>query len=168
MNGDADYMSQALELAATALAAGEFPVGCVLVCDGRVVAGAARTGSAGRTPSELDHAEMIALRRMQTRKPPLDPARVTAYCNMEPCLMCFAALILTGVRRIVFAYEDVMGGGAAGSRKALAPLYRDAAVQVTGGVLRAESLSLFKAFFSNPSNFYWRESLLARYTLQQR
>jgi len=60
-----------------------------------------------------------------------------------------------------------MGGGTGCDLSSLPPLYRDAAVRVVPHVRRHESLKLFKAYFKNPAALYWKESLLARYTLQQ-
>ncbi len=159
------FMGMALDLAREALAAGEFPVGCILVYDGNPIAGAGRTGTRRYTPSELDHAEMIALRRMENLDFPVDRTRVTLYCTLEPCLMCFGALLISGIGSIVYAYEDAMGGGTQCDRSHLPPLYRDRNLQVLPGIGRAESLALFKSFFSRPDCTYWRDSLLARYTL---
>ena len=82
--------------------------------------------------------------------------------------MCFSALILHGIAEIVYSYEDVMGGGASCDRSCLRPLYRDSRIRIHPGVRRAESLALFKTFFSDPSHSYWRGSYLAEYTLKQR
>jgi tRNA(adenine34) deaminase len=49
----------------------------------------------------------------------------------------------------------------------LKPLYKNSSIKVVRSVLRNESLQLFKAYFSNPANHYWKGSLLARYTLSQ-
>ena len=84
---------------------------------------------------------------------------------MEPCLMCFSALILNGIRNIVYGYEDVMGGGSSLDLSSLPPLYRAMQVNVISGVCRQESLKLFKLFFLDEKNHYWRDSLLARYTI---
>jgi tRNA(adenine34) deaminase len=159
-------MGEALALAERALSEGEFPVGCVMTCDGRVVARGGRKGSAGWGLNEIDHAEMVALRGLYAAGP-LDPAAVTVYCTMEPCLMCFAALVLHRIGRIVYAFEDPMGGGAEANRDGLRPLYRDAPIMVQGGVRRTESLRLFKRFFGDPRNHYWQDSPLASYTLAQ-
>ena len=86
---------------------------------------------------------------------------------MEPCLMCYAALILAGVGTIVYAYEDVMGGGTGCDRSRLNPLYKNSAIEVVPHLLRKESLKIFQTYFSNPANCYWRKSLLAEYTLAQ-
>jgi tRNA(adenine34) deaminase len=159
-------MGEALALAERALSEGEFPVGCVMAYHGRVVARGGRKGSAGGGLNEIDHAEMVALRGLYASGP-LDPTEVTVYCTMDPCLMCFAALVLHRIGRIVYAFEDPMGGGAEANRDGMRPLYRDAPITVHGGVRRAESVRLFKRFFSDPRNRYWQGSPLAAYTLSQ-
>ena len=81
--------------------------------------------------------------------------------------MCFAAILLSGIGRIVYAYEDVMGGGTRCDRNRMTPLYRDARVTVVPGVLRKDSLDLFQRYFSNPDHAYWAGSPLCQYTLDQ-
>jgi len=159
-------MQLALEEARTALKAGEFPVGCVLVRDGEVVAAGARQNS-GIGGNEFDHAENVALRHLLKAHPELDFSEVIVYSTLEPCLMCFTTLILNGFRTIVYGYEDVMGGGSRCDRTGLPMLYRDAKLSIRPGVLRQQSLILFKRFFSSADNAYWADSLLSRYTLDQ-
>ena len=93
---------------------------------------------------------------------------LTLFCTMQPCLMCFGAIQLSGIKRIVYAYEDVMGGGTSCDISKLAVLYKHRQMVVVSNILRKESLKLFKTFFQNPSNAYWRGSLLAEYTLNQK
>jgi tRNA(adenine34) deaminase len=164
---DAYFMKMALAEAEKALAAGEFPVGCVLVAGNQVVAAGSRTGTAGGGRKEIDHAEIVALRRMlaHSREPP--PSPLAVFSTMEPCLMCMGALLINHVTEIVYAYEDVMGGATNCRLSDLGPLYRDIKLDVRAHVMRPESLALFKAFFGKPENAYWRDSLLARYTLAQ-
>lgn len=161
------FMKQALFLAKAALFAGEFPVGCVMVSDERVIATGARESTATGTPNEIDHAEILALRRLNQQRPILDGKQITAYCTLEPCLMCFGALIIGGVTHIVYAYEDAMGGGTRCDLSVMPPLYRNAAISLVPHVLRMESLSLFKTYFENSANIYLKDTLLARYTLGQ-
>lgn len=163
---DEYFMDLALAMARTALAAGEFPVGCVIVNDGRVVGEGRRTHSR-EAANELDHAEVVTLRGLLTSTPEIERAGLTVYSTMEPCLMCYATLLLNGVRRIAYAYEDVMGGAANLDLAALAPLYREMQVEIIPGVRRAESLALFRDFFADPANGYWQGSLLAEYTLTE-
>jgi tRNA(adenine34) deaminase len=164
---DMQMMTKALEMAKEALAAGEFPVGCVIADGGRVMARGHRTGTAAGPGNEIDHAEIHALRDLAMTHPDQERARLTLYSTMEPCLMCFAAIVLSGVGRIVYAYEDVMGGGTGYDRSEMAPLYRDSRIKVVPGVLREQSLALFHRFFADAGNTYWADSLLYRYTLGQ-
>ena len=161
------FMKKALELAEDALALGEFPVGCVMVHRGKILATGARKGTIGDTRNELDHAETVALRRLMDLDEPINHGDVTVFCTMEPCLMCYAALILAGIGKIVYAYEDVMGGGSACELSRLNPLYKNSPITVIPAVMRTESLKLFQTYFSNPANSYWKNSLLAEYTLAQ-
>jgi tRNA(adenine34) deaminase len=161
------FMEKALDRAENALAEGEFPVGCVMVYQGKILVDGSRKGTIGAAKNEIDHAEMAALRRLNKIEDNIDPGKITVFSTMEPCLMCYGALILAGVGEIVFAYEDVMGGATDCELSRLKPLYKNSAVRLVPGVLRAESLKKFKTYFSNPANSYWKQSLLAEYTLGQ-
>jgi tRNA(adenine34) deaminase len=161
------FMSKALEEAHQALSMGEFPVGCVIVYENGVLVTGARHHSAPDNQNELDHAEMLALRRLVDLEKKIDREKVTVFSTLEPCLMCYAAIIVNGIKQIVYAYEDVMGGGTNIDLKRLNPFYRDMKITVLPHVLRQESLMLFKRFFSDPQSGYLKESLLAQYTLNQ-
>ncbi len=159
-------MQEALTEARKALDKGEFPVGCVITRNNQIVARGHRLNSRNHA-NELDHAEVSALRSLFQNNGAADTSPLTVYATMEPCLMCFATLILNNVRTIVYAYEDAMGGGTALDFTSLPPLYREMEITVVPHVLRQESLILFKEFFSNPETNYWPDSLLAQYTLNQ-
>jgi len=161
------FMAKAVEQARNALAANEFPVGCVIVYEGEIIASGFRKGSADDIPNEIDHAEIIAIRNLGKIGQIIDRSRASLYSTMEPCLMCFAAILLSGIGEIVYAYEDAMGGGTNCDLSRLSPLYRNRRIRIVPNVLRNESLKLFKAFFANPKNPYWKGSLLAEYTLSQ-
>lgn len=158
------FMKEALTEAKQAFDLGEFPVGCVIVHDGKIIASGSRQGTAGHLVSETDHAEILALRQLE-QSAPVDRSRLTLYCTLEPCLMCFGAILISGIRHIVFAYEDVMGGGTRCDLGRMPPLYSSLPVTLVPHILRDKSLFLLKSFFSNPDNTYWKDSLLAAYTL---
>jgi len=161
------FMKKALNQAKTALSAGEFPVGCVVVHEDRILTTGARKGTAGNIPNEIDHAEMIALKRLADMEIQRDNRKIALFSTLEPCLMCLGALILSGISEIVYAYEDVMGGGLSCDLKNLMPLYKNSRISVVPNILRKESIELFQAFFNNSENTYWQGSLLAEYTLKQ-
>lgn len=159
------HMKAALAIAGQALDKDEFPVGCVVTYDGRVVARGERINTRHAVPSELDHAEMLALRQVEQLDASLDRSRMTLYATLEPCLMCFGAILISGIGTLVYAFEDAMGGGVACDRSRLPSLYRDSAIEIVPGVCRKESLALFQAYFSRPHISYWQDSELATYTL---
>nr|WP_319494998.1 nucleoside deaminase [uncultured Desulfobacter sp.] len=163
------FMEQALEQARKAFDQGQFPVGCVIVQGDQVIATGSRAGTSGDLSffSEIDHAEIRALKALESSRDRFVPERAVLFCTMEPCLMCFAAIILSGIRTVVFAYEDVMGGGTGLDRDDLAPLYRDAQIKIVPHILRKKSLDLFYNFFNKDANLYWKDSLLESYTLNQ-
>jgi tRNA(adenine34) deaminase len=161
------FMSKALEEAHRALSMGEFPVGCVIVYENRVLVTGARHHSTQDDQNELDHAEMLALRRLVDLEKEIDREKVTFFSTLEPCLMCYAAIIVNGIRQIVYAYEDIMGGGTSLDIERLNPFYRDMKITVMPHVLREESLRLLKKYFSNPNTGYLSGSLLSQYTLNQ-
>jgi len=164
---DQFFMKKALAQAKIARSAGEFPVGCVIVYKDHIIASGARASSVGKRPNEIDHAELIALKKLADTEKSYNMKQTILYCTMEPCLMCFGAILLSGIGRIVYAHEDIMGGGTNCDLLKLNPLYRDAGITIVPHILRDESLALFKEFFSNPENTYWKDSMLAKYTLNQ-
>ncbi|MCW5198880.1 nucleoside deaminase, partial [Desulfobulbus sp. F3] len=148
-----------------ALAEGEFPVGCVLAEEGRVLSQGRRRNSGSASRNELDHAEVVTLRGLLAVQPNLDCSCITCYSTLEPCLMCFSTMLLSGIRRFVWAYEDMMGGGTFVPLEQLPQLYQNMQVELVPGILRRESLALFAQFFQEHS--YWQDSLLSRFTLAE-
>lgn len=103
-------MPRALELARLAAAAGEVPVGAVVVdpATGEIIAEGANRPIAGRDPTA--HAEIIALRAAAAR---LGNYRLTGlhlYVTLEPCAMCAGAVSFARIGRLIFAAADEKGG----------------------------------------------------------
>ena len=160
-------MNLALEQARIALDRGDFPVGCIIVQDGKVLTVGERQGTTSDKPffSEIDHAEIRALKNLENCPEPFEPEKAALYVTMEPCLMCFAAIILSGIKKIVYAFEDPMGGGTNCDLSKLAPLYKNCDIHIVSGVLRQESHELFYRFFGRKDNKYWKGSFLENYVL---
>lgn len=163
-------MQLALDQAKSALAKEEFPVGCVIACQDQVIVAGHRAGTTQRDGEffdEVSHAEILTLQRYYGLRDRPEPEKLTLYCTMEPCLMCFGAILLSGIGKLVWAYEDAMGGGTSLPREKLTPLYRERKIEIVPHVLRQESLALFRRYFKLDSSGYWKDSLLATYTLAQ-
>lgn len=159
------FMQLALDEAQQALTQNEFPVGCVIVSSDEVVATGARKRS--QEANEMDHAEILALRSLINDRPDIKPSSVTVYSTLEPCLMCYATMIISGVRHIVYGYEDTMGGGTDLDLASLPYLYKEMDIEITPFVLRKPSLVLFKKFFTDPQSDYLQDTMLAEYTRDQ-
>jgi tRNA(adenine34) deaminase len=86
---------------------------------------------------------------------------------LEPCLMCFGALITSAIRKIVFACEEAFGGGCRRDLKSLPPLYKDCQIEIIPNILCNQRLKLLKTYFSQPKNNYLKDSFWATYTLCQ-
>jgi len=161
------FMEKALDQARKALNRHEFPVGCVIVYENEIIATGYRSCTKQNNLNETDHAEMVALRRLASLNIKPKGKGLILYCTLEPCLMCFGAIYLSNVSKIVYAYEDIMGGGTKCEMSSLPPLYNNREILIVPHVLRTKSLSFFKKFFNDSENRYLSKSMLAIYTLNQ-
>src|SRR5262245_18562515 len=139
-------MRHALDLAGAAAAAGEVPVGAVVVDpSGRIVAAAANRTLADRDPSA--HAEMLAVREACAR---LGSERLIGhdiYVTLEPCAMCAAVISFARLRRLYFGAADPkMGAVEHGPRLYTQPTCHHAP-DVYGGIGEAPARALLVDFF---------------------
>jgi tRNA(Arg) A34 adenosine deaminase TadA len=143
---DIDFMRLALEQAHEARAAGEVPVGAVLVSAARVVASGANRPIALNDPTA--HAEIEALRAGGRALGSYRLTDTTLYVTLEPCPMCAMAIVHARVRRLVFGAWDPRAGGAGSVTDVFALPGLNHRVDVFGGVLMEECGSLLREFFA--------------------
>ena len=142
---DESFLEAALELARQAEAAGEVPVGAVVVLDGAII------GRGYNSPIRLSdptaHAEILALREAaaNTRNYRLESA--TLYATLEPCVMCAGALVAARVGRLVFGARDLRFGGVRSKFSLADSELLNHRLEVVEGVRAAECLELVKRFF---------------------
>ena len=139
-------MGRALELAADAAAAGEIPVGAVVLdAAGAVVAEGRNDREATNDPT--GHAEVVAMRRAAAALGSWNLTGCTLVVTLEPCAMCAGALLQARISRLVFGAWDEKAG-AAGS---MYDLVRDRRLpvraEVVAGVREADASALLRAFF---------------------
>ncbi len=103
-------MAQALSLAAAAAAAGEVPVGAVVVHDGRIIAAAGNSRELSHDP--LGHAEIVVLRAAGMALGRWRLTGCTLVVTLEPCAMCAGAIVNSRVDRVVFGAYDPRAGAA--------------------------------------------------------
>jgi tRNA(adenine34) deaminase len=139
------FMELALTQARMAAAAGEVPVGCVIVHAGEVVAQSANRTQTDRDPTA--HAEMVALRRAATTLGNERLIDCDLYVTLEPCTMCAAAISLARIRRLYYGAADPKAGAVEnGVRYFASPacLHRP---QIYGGIGEIEAAKLLQSFF---------------------
>lgn len=98
------FLEQAIELAIENRKKGGRPFGAVLVKDGRVLATGTNNMLATSDPSS--HAEMEAMRRYTVGSGNLDLSGCTIYASGQPCPMCLAAMAMTNVGEVVYAFDN--------------------------------------------------------------
>lgn len=143
---DERFMSLALEQASAADAAGEVPVGCVIVGEGGEVLSRAHNLREG----ELDptaHAELIAIRRAAEVLGTWRLTGVTLYVTLEPCAMCMGAALLARVARVVFGARDPKGGAAVSLYALGSDSRLNHTIEITEGVLEGECSRVLSGFF---------------------
>jgi tRNA(adenine34) deaminase len=139
------FMTAALEQARLAQAAGEVPIGAVIVLDDRIVARGFNQPIRQVDPTA--HAEIVALRHAAASVGNYRLSGAVVYVTVEPCLMCVGALVHARVREVVFgAPEPRWGALVSGLRAHDAPGLNHRLI-VTGGVLEDECRELMVDFF---------------------
>ena len=143
--GDAHWMALALEEARAAMAAGEVPVGAVLVKNGMLVASGRNAPVAGHDPTA--HAEIAALRAAAQALGNYRLDGCELYVTLEPCAMCAGAMLHARVARVVFGAADPRTGAAGSVVDLFARPELNHQTAVQGGVLAAECGALLQDFF---------------------
>jgi tRNA(adenine34) deaminase len=143
---DTAYMRAAIEQARAAVAAGEVPVGAVLVHAEAIIAAGHNTPIASHDPTA--HAEMAALRAGGQALGSYRLTDTTLYVTLEPCVMCAAAMVHARVRRLVFGAWDPRAGAAGSVIDVFALPGLNHRVDVFGGVLMDECAALLQEFFT--------------------
>jgi len=140
------FMDLALDEAHAAAGAGEVPIGCVIVCDGDLIAQAGNRTLAERDPTA--HAEMVAIRRAAAA---LGSERLTdcdLYVTLEPCTMCAAAISFARIRRLYWGAADPKGGGVEHGARVFSQPTCHHAPELYGGIEEVRAAELLRDFFA--------------------
>jgi tRNA(adenine34) deaminase len=142
---DADFMQLALAQARQAAAAGEVPVGAVLVHQGRVVATGRNAPIGGHDPTA--HAEMLALRAAAQTLGNYRLDECELFVTLEPCAMCSGAMLHARLKRVVFGAPDPKTGAAGSVVNLFANAQLNHQTQCQGGVLAEACGAVLQDFF---------------------
>ena len=142
---DTDAMQLALAEARLAAAAGEVPVGAVVVKDGRVIASGRNAPVDGHDPTA--HAEIVALRAAAQALGNYRLDGCELFVTLEPCTMCSGAMLHARLQRVVFGAADPKTGAAGSVLNVFAQPQLNHQTLVQGGVLAEECAALLHDFF---------------------
>jgi tRNA(adenine34) deaminase len=142
---DEDFMRLALAEAKKAAAAGETPIGAVLVINNEVVAAAHNMRETWQDPTA--HAESIVLREASARLGTWRLSEAVVYVTLEPCLMCAGALVLARINRLVYGCRDPKAGALGSVYDVVRDNRLNHAYRITPGILEAECSAVLTGFF---------------------
>lgn len=140
------YMKIALDLARDAAAAGEVPVGAVLVdSNGQIIGTGANRRESDQDP--IAHAEILAISQAANRIGFWRLEDTTLFVTLEPCAMCAGAIINARIPRVVFGAADPKAGAVTSLYRLLEDNRLNHRCDVTAGVQAEESAKLLSSFF---------------------
>ena len=142
---DIRCMRAALEEARLAEAAGEVPVGAVIVLNGEIIGRGSNRSITDHDPTA--HAEISAMRQAAARVANYRLTGAALYVTVEPCAMCAGAAVLARIARLVYGCHDIK----AGAVRSLYQIADDARLnhrmEISSGVLEEECASMLRVFF---------------------
>lgn len=142
---DVVFMQAAIEAAKLAGAAGEVPIGAVIVQDGEMISSGYNLRETKK--HALLHAEIVAIDEACRRLGGWRLPRCTLYVTLEPCPMCAGAIINSRIERVVFGAADPKAGSF-GSLVDLSKVAYNHQPSLTAGVLEEECAALLRDFFA--------------------
>ena len=145
MNTDIKWMEKALELARKAEAAGEVPVGAVLIKDNELIAEGWNQPISSHDATS--HAEIMAMRAAGKKLNNYRLVDTTMYVTLEPCSMCVGAMIHARVSKVVYGAAEPRTGALGGAFDLLAANQHNHVFEVESGMLAEESKILLQNFF---------------------
>lgn len=146
LQSDSYFMGEALRQAARAAAAGEVPVGAVIVRAGRVIARA--FNQVELLKDATAHAEMLAVTQAEAVQGDWRLTDCTLYVTKEPCPMCAGAIVHARLARVVYGAHDPKAGAAGSALNLLQFPTLNHRCAITGGVREAECRALLQSFFA--------------------
>lgn len=139
------FMRAALVEASAAGAAGEVPIGAVVVHLNQIVGRG--QNSVIRLSDPTAHAEIVALREAGLRCNNYRLKDCAVYATLEPCAMCAGALMHARIAHLIYAAPDPKAGAAGSVLNVVNHPELNHSIEVSGGLLGEESAALLRAFF---------------------
>lgn len=147
MDTDVYYMKKALVQARHAISLGEVPIGCVIVCDGKVVGRGYNKRNTRKTT--LAHAEMTAIDQASRKLGDWRLEGCTMYVTLEPCQMCAGALVQSRIDRVVIGAMNPKAGCVGSILNLLNRPEFNHQVETTYGVCAGQCSDILQEFFKD-------------------
>jgi tRNA(adenine34) deaminase len=144
------YMDLALAEARKALAAGEVPIGAVIVEQGKILAQAHNLKEQLHDPTA--HAEIIAIRRAAEKLGSWRLTGCTLYVTVEPCPMCAGAIVQARIKTLVYGVADLKAGAVESVVNLVQNKHLNHSVEVFAGIREEECKSIMQEFFARKRN----------------
>ncbi len=145
MTSDLEAMQAALAEARKAAAAGEVPIGAVIVCRGEMIARG--QNSVIRTTDPTAHAEIVALRQAARTFGNYRLNGCSVFVTLEPCAMCAGAMVHARLDRLVYATADPKAGACGSVLSIINHPQLNHQIKVEQGMLAEQSAELLRSFF---------------------
>ena len=147
MNIDEKWMKIAMDEANLAMNEEEIPVGAVLIQNNKLIARSHNQPIKNNDPTA--HAEIQLLRKAGEQQKNYRLIGSTIYVTLEPCTMCFGAMVHARIERIVFGASDFKTGVCGSCMNLNKENFFNHKISITGGVLEEESSELLRLFFKS-------------------
>lgn len=145
MNQDEKYMREAIKQAKKAYEINEVPIGCVIVCEDKIISRGYNRRTTDKNP--LAHAEMIAIKKASKKVGDWRLEDCTMYVTLEPCQMCSGAIVQSRMKKVVVGCVNAKAGCAGSILNLLQMDEFNHQVELETGVLEEECSLLMKNFF---------------------
>ena len=145
MNQDEKYMRLALKQAQKAYDIQEAPIGCIIVCEGRIVGRGYNRRTIDR--NTLAHAELIAIKKASKKLEDWRLEDCTLYVTLEPCQMCAGAIVQARMKRVVIGCMNEKAGCAGSVLNLLQMKEFNHQVELETRILEEECSSMMSGFF---------------------
>lgn len=145
MNQDEKYMREAIKQAKKAYEINEVPIGCVIVCEDKIISRGYNRRTTDKNP--LAHAEMIAIKKASKKVGDWRLEDCTMYVTLEPCQMCSGAIVQSRMKKVVVGCMNAKAGCAGSILNLLQMDEFNHQVELETGVLEEECSLLMKNFF---------------------
>ena len=145
MTGQEKYMREAIRQAKKAWALDEVPIGCVIVCGGKIIARGYNRRNTDR--NTLSHAELNAIKKASKKLGDWRLEGCTMYVTLEPCQMCAGAIVQARIDEVVIGSMNPKAGCAGSVLNLLDIPQFNHQVKITRGILQEECSALLSDFF---------------------